>query len=137
MKSYKATLDAEYICTEAELNGDFYDGEDAIKRVKKIKGFSEKLSEIEKFLKWDIESEYIKNVKVEKINAKFTEYGDAISAQIIFKFDYKSKVSDWTDEKYDDAMYDLCNGFLFNVKEKNDFIIFLVNEGYHIEIKSN
>lgn len=118
MKSYKATLDAEYICTEAELNGDFYDGEDAIKRVKKIKGFSQKLSEIEKFLKWDIDSDHIKNVKAEKINAKFTEYGDAISAQIIFKFDYKSKVSDWTDEKYDDAMYDLCNGFLFNVKEK-------------------
>lgn len=136
MKKYKATLDAEYICTEAEINGDFYEGEDAIKKAKKIKELSKKISEIEKFLKWDIDSEHIKNVKAENIKAKFTEYGDAISAQIDFKFEYKSNVSDWTDEKYDDAMYDLCNGFLFNVKEKNDFLTFSVNEGHHIEIQA-
>lgn len=130
---YKAQIDAEYICSEAKIEGVDCEGEAAVRELKSKKTFRSYIEEISKCAVWDLDSNFIKDVVITAVDAG-CEGPDVISAHIEFSFSCDKNIPDWESEEWDDYLYDIRNGIMFKIQVDEDFANFLINEGGHVEV---
>jgi hypothetical protein len=134
MGKHCVNLSAEYFCHEAEINGKSYERQEAVEQLKSSTGFKKQVDNIAKCLVWDLDTDKIDDLRLIKVTASWSDYGDVINAEISFSFNTDIDLSAIDGDIYEDLIYDLANGFLFRMKSRNSYATFLIDEGYSIEV---
>ncbi len=134
MGKHCVNLSAEYFCHEAEINGISYERQEAVEHLKSSTGFRKQLDNLAKCLVWDLDTDKVDDLELKKVIASWSGYGDVINAEISFSFKTEIDLSATGTDIYEDLIYELANGFIFKMKHRSSYAVFLIDEGYSIEI---